>query len=77
MPLCVLGCLPYADKPLLAFLPHEKGDENHSPCSLGLVLSQWCCGCCCLALVLLVPETLIVMFGLLRGSHSFLHVVFM
>lgn len=28
MPLHVLGCLSYADKPLLAFLPCEKGDET-------------------------------------------------
>lgn len=40
MPLHVLGCLSYADKPLLAFLPSEKGDENCSPCDLGLIFSQ-------------------------------------
>lgn len=37
MPLHVLECLSYADKPLLAFLPCEKGDENYSPCSPGFV----------------------------------------
>lgn len=64
MPLHVLGCLSYADKPSLAFLPHEKEMKTTTLGNLGLVLSQWCCSCCCLALVLLVLETLILMFGL-------------
>lgn len=71
MPLHVLGCLSYADKPLLAFLPCDKGDKIHNPCNLGLVLSQWCCGCCCLALGLLVFETLILMFGLTERESRF------
>lgn len=40
MPLCVLGCLSYADKPLLAFFPCDKGDENYSPCRPGFACNS-------------------------------------